>query len=579
MKYHKLLSILCCAFAITAGTVQAQTPTGQETVIDISEKSFPSEFESGKAPLPQVIETAGKKALQFIADATTQSSPVSVKGHTADFSKGILLKVSFRDEAEQNNEYPRLLDNKDISLQIVSRAPRKVKFMLYKSENEYAQVVSELPFLDEKQWHLAEAAYDPVKKKIYLQLDGGDCVEEDVDFTLKNTSARTLLIGGERLDDAKRVFNGCIGSISYTSPFSEAEKVMNLKALCDDTPGIEYRQVSRMKGRHLAFPGVTEAANKDLLVVFREGEAHVCPYGRICLTRSKDGGKNWSAPVSVADSESDERDPSIQTLPDGRLLLAYGGWNSWMSTEKTAMKYKSETEYIKQAGADKFGGSRYMFSNDNGFSWSQAVAAEAFCPHGPFFSGSKLYSPGLADEDGKRLVTFSEADANGKNWKRVSVIGRSEYASDAYKNVAVYEEPHCIELKDGSFLAAIRVPMPTDGYMRISRSEDKGKTWSEPVKTNVRGFPQHLLQLKDGRILASYGYRFKPMGIRACISKNGGKTWDTENEIIIRRGGLTGDLGYPVSIELEDGKVLTVYYYNSRDSKKECFIEAAIYKP
>ena len=41
------------------------------------------------------------------------------------------------------------------------------------------------------------------------------------------------------------------------------------------------------------------------------------------------------------------------------------------------------------------------------------------------------------------------------------------------------------------------------------------------------------------------------------------KTWDLQNEIIIRNDGLHGDLGYPSSVEIEDKVILTTYYFHS----------------
>lgn len=76
------------------------------------------------------------------------------------------------------------------------------------------------------------------------------------------------------------------------------------------------------------------------------------------------------------------------------------------------------------------------------------------------------------------------------------------------------------------------------------------------------GFPAHVLELDDGRLLCTYGYRRKPYGVRGTLSHDGGRTWDIANEIVIRDDGGTSDLGYPFSIQLPDGRVLVAYYFN-----------------
>lgn len=42
------------------------------------------------------------------------------------------------------------------------------------------------------------------------------------------------------------------------------------------------------------------------------------------------------------------------------------------------------------------------------------------------------------------------------------------------------------------------------------------------------------------------------------FSKDGGETWDIDNVIV--DNGDNGDLGYPSSVVLEDGSILTVFY-------------------
>lgn len=338
------------------------------------------------------------------------------------------------------------------------------------------------------------------------------------------------------------------------------------------TPDIVYTTICAISGRHMAFPGVTRMFDGDLAVVFREGAGHVCPYGRINIVYSKDNGQSWSPPVCIFDTPADERDPSIQTLPDGRVLVTAASGYYWMR-ENFRKNFKSEAQYVTQA-KQKHSGNYYIFSDDSGKNWSKPKKVKAFCPHGPFWHKNKFYHPSLSTKDSKRFVSLWETDPDAGNWQKTALIASSKYAKDDTRTV-VYEEPHTIVLRDGTFLTALRVP--SDGYMRTSFSKDQGKTWSEPIKTKVRGYPQHLLQLKDGRILATYGYRYRPYGIRACISKDGGKTWDLDNEIIIRSGGRNWDLGYPVSIELNDGRIFTVYYYNTKD-RKDCFIEGAFFK-
>jgi hypothetical protein len=90
-----------------------------------------------------------------------------------------------------------------------------------------------------------------------------------------------------------------------------------------------------------------------------------------------------------------------------------------------------------------------------------------------------------------------------------------------------------------------------------------------------------------GKLLMTYGYRRPPWGIRACLSNDQGKTWDLDNEIILRMDGGTpegqarkvidADLGYPVSVELADGSVFTVYYHNTAGTN--CFIAGTFWKP
>lgn len=505
-----------------------------------------------------------------------------------DFSKGVKLEFEFLDGGAQNNLYPRLFEADKFSIHLVAEAKKaddietdKYAFdkgikILIKGEGkeEYSQIVLPLAY-NKGKWHKLIATIEPKRSLFSLAID--DKKEELLlRSTTNNLQNLSVILGNSTLkENSNRGFNGAIRNIKITTPYDPQGKSLKIdtsKKLTINGVEVEHFTINAIKNRHAAFPGVAKLANGDLAVVFREGEEHVCPYGRICITFSKDNGKSWSAPVAIADTPSDERDPSIQVLDNGRVLVTYNCWHSWMYYKNLTEKYHNESSFMNQVGKDKFAGSHYIFSDDNGESWSKPVKVPAFSPHGPLYYNGEFYQPSLASRDGKRFVDMYKGSSDAKNWEKIGIVGESELGNIITS--VVYEEPHTAILPDKTMVTAIRVP--SDGYMRIAISKDLGKSHSEVIKTNVRGFPQHLLPLKDGRLLATYGYRYFPYGIRACISSDGGKTWDMANEFVIQNNGLNIDLGYPVSIELDNGKIMTVYYHITQE-KPTCFIEGAIW--
>ncbi|MFW6457766.1 MAG: exo-alpha-sialidase, partial [Planctomycetota bacterium] len=136
-------------------------------------------------------------------------------------------------------------------------------------------------------------------------------------------------------------------------------------------------------------------------------------------------------------------------------------------------------------------------------------------------------------------------------------------------------EPHVVEVSPGRLLGMARYEERPGRGTRQRRSvlwqfksDDGGHTWSTPEPTEILGKPPHLTRLADGRILLTYGYRHEPYGQRACLSEDGGDTWDYDNEIILRDDAPTGDLGYPASVQLDDGTIMTVYYQQERKDQK-----------
>ena len=84
--------------------------------------------------------------------------------------------------------------------------------------------------------------------------------------------------------------------------------------------------------------------------------------------------------------------------------------------------------------------------------------------------------------------------------------------------------------------------------------------------------PPHLLRLQDDRLLMTYGYRIPPEGNRVCISENHGRDWSKPFDL--QHDATSRDLGYPSSVQLDDGSLLTVWYETLKGSKRAVLRQA-----
>ena len=136
------------------------------------------------------------------------------------------------------------------------------------------------------------------------------------------------------------------------------------------------------------------------------------------------------------------------------------------------------------------------------------------------------------------------------------------------KNTRDYYEPCILEVERDRLLGLHRMGRAQDGRNGLfwrNESTDGGKTWSPPVETDIlSGACPRLLKLKDGRILLTYGRRYKPYGIYARLSSDGGRTWSETSWLL--RATPNSDQGYSSSVETEPGRILTTCYAQNDQS-------------
>jgi hypothetical protein len=99
----------------------------------------------------------------------------------------------------------------------------------------------------------------------------------------------------------------------------------------------------------------------------------------------------------------------------------------------------------------------------------------------------------------------------------------------------------------------------------VFHSEDGGRTWSTPVQVTRNGeHPADLTVLTDGTVLLTFGRRIRPMGCGVLLSSDGGRTWNTDREVLLAGDGVENiDLGYPSTVQLADGTIVTLMYFGS----------------
>jgi Neuraminidase (sialidase) len=322
--------------------------------------------------------------------------------------------------------------------------------------------------------------------------------------------------------------------------------------------------ISRQPEFYHGWPTLALRGNGELLVAYSGGrEAHVCPFGRVELMRSRDGGRTWSWPEVVLDTPIDDRDAGAIETAAGSLLvttftsLAYEavlararGWSAEKMERWQAAERRTTAEQRRELL-----GTWMLRSTNGGMTWSGPMRVPLNSPHGPAaVSGGRLLYAGKQLWDPGTKVGVAESADDGRSWRWLSGI-----PARPGDRVEDYHELHAVEAADGRVIVHIRNHnRANSGETLQCESRDGGRTWSTPHPIGVWGLPSHLLRLRDGRLLMSYGYRRAPFGNQARVSADHGATWS--EPVTISADGASGDLGYPSTVELAGGVLLTAWY-------------------
>lgn len=307
---------------------------------------------------------------------------------------------------------------------------------------------------------------------------------------------------------------------------------------------------------HAAFPHAVRLAGGDVLVSWREGSQHMHPPSRLVLARFRLEGDSLRQveTAELLDTPEDEREAGLVQLSDGTVLAnAFTGLF---------------TDYAPDGESWKL---MVMRSPDGGRTWADTVVIDpgtVRTAQGRAFrwlatrgavvelAGGELLMPvyGLPWGDKRHSSHVLRSADGGLTWRYGGQVARDGDQGLHYNETSL--------LASGTNVVAVF--RSEDEYLRESVSSDGGRTWTRPDKLDLYGVPPHLLRLDDGRVLLTRGYRRSRMGVRYALSTDGGTQWNPEVEGVLAADCETADCGYPSTVQLPDGSLLTVYYATRR---------------
>ena len=355
---------------------------------------------------------------------------------------------------------------------------------------------------------------------------------------------------------------------------------------------LETKVISQQPNLYHGWPTVTRRTNGELWVSWSGGrESHVCPFGQVCAMTSRDDGETWTYPRVLLDGPIDDRDGGVLETAKGTLIvttftsLAYvsyyekkaafahlekGSWKTEGMTPEQFAAWKAAHERLSDDEREAELGMWAIRSTDGGKSWSDRIPTVVNSPHGPTqLKDGRLLYVGKELWTQERKIGVAHSTDDGLTWNWITEIPTRE--GDTV--VSGYHELHAVEAADGTIIAQIRNHNEADkGETLQTESKDGGLSWTTPHSTGVWGLPSHLLRLRDDRLLMTYGHRRAPYGNQARISEDNGKSWS--NPMTISGDGKGGDLGYPSTVELEDGTLLTLWYETMRENPKAVLRQA-----
>ena len=301
-----------------------------------------------------------------------------------------------------------------------------------------------------------------------------------------------------------------------------------------------------------AWPNLTQLADGSICATIFNQPCHGKWEGDVEVWGSTDGGTFWQRRGVAAPHEpkTNRMNVAAGVAPNGELILLASGWSNRNPVGQPSSPHEGEVLPVW-----------ICRSADNGYTWCREGEVALSGARHPVPFGDILYNEdgvlyatvyGLHAECAVPEVGLLASDDNGKTWYHKATI-----ADDGNHN-----ETALLNVGGGRWLAVARTA--SDVSLDLFVSGDDGATWQfQQMLTGPMMAPAHLLRLRDGRIVLTYGIRHRGCyGVGFRFSDDGGRSWARQPRVLVNFEKAT-DGGYPSTVENDDGTLVTAWYANA----------------
>jgi len=309
------------------------------------------------------------------------------------------------------------------------------------------------------------------------------------------------------------------------------------------------------------------APNGELLIISQcKDVCEPAPGNRVFAFHSKDGGESWISSGSVVPENGRAQYSTEAAVVGDEIILFMTEHDGNFTAFKSYLAVSKDNGYTFE---------KREFSPIRGFCFYRGVLpfrGKYLLPYQQYpvteeqdrelqAKGLKIWNAALG---GVRMGTLSTEDFRSFTpSERDAVLPLSDGGVRRW----VWSEPTLAPLSDGRIAMLLR--FDGRGFLYRSISEDCGRTWSEPEKTDIPnpGNKPKLIPLSGGRIAllntpqSGSGYlNRQPLSL--WISGDDMKSWNYKRDIVT----FPGWLSYPDGVVSADGKrILFAFELNRHD--------------